>query len=171
MRSTTLFVILVVALIAIGIVGVALYEAAQRVTKSNTTTSTASPQYSSKTQYPWAFAVSINASSVTQGESIELQAGLTNIGVANQTIQPFIQPIINPTVVSQNGTGLWAWDPPVVTWPNRTVIPGQILSQDVIIPTSMFPVGQTYFIKVGPIDFNQSLSTNLEITMEFNMSS
>ena len=91
-------------------------------------------------------AVTISSNSVTRGQTILLVADLTNIG-PNMTFNQFVRPYINPSVIAENGTEVWAWDLPQSTWPNVTVASGETISQDVNIPTMHFSPGSHISLK------------------------
>lgn len=123
----------------------------------------------------WNFTVSINSSSVEQGQSLQLVARLTNISPTNQTIQNYIEPYINPEVRASNGisngTTIWAWNPPETLWSTWTIPSGQTLVQTVDIPTSELSIGQTYAIEVTPLSgASFSGQGNLTITIQFSVS-
>jgi hypothetical protein len=92
---------------------------------------------------------------------------LTNIGPANQTIANFVRPYINPEIYTANGSEVWAWDPPQVTWPSWIITSGQTLSQDVSIPTTQLNAGQTYSIEVVPLSI-ESMG-NLTVTLRLSV--
>ena len=116
----------------------------------------------------WNFTVTINSSSVARGQDILFMANLTNYG-PNQTFNRWIEPFINPSVSSSNGTGVWAWDPPAVTFANVTIASGETISQDVNIPTSRLLSGQSYFITVAPLSLQFPTPNNYTFTLQFTV--
>ena len=118
----------------------------------------------------WNFTVSINTNSPGQGQSVQLVAELTNIGSTNETITNFVEPYINPEVYTTNGTAVWAWDPPEVTWSTWTIPSGQTLMQTVNIPTSQLSAGQAYSIILVPLTIPSTPPhINMTITMQFSV--
>jgi hypothetical protein len=113
----------------------------------------------------WKFAVSINATTVEDGQFLMLWANLTNTSPSNQTIRPYVEPFINPYITAANGTTVWAWDPPQVTWPNTSLTTGQSLSQRVVIPTTNLRVG-VFMIHVAPN--SPEFSQNFNLTLPFS---
>jgi hypothetical protein len=114
------------------------------------------------------FTASISSNSVNRGETILLTTSLTNIG-QNETISNFVEPYINPVVYAMNGTQVWAWDPPAVTFPNRTISTGETISQNVSIPTSQLQEGQSYFIEVMPISIQFPTPNNDTFSFRFTV--
>jgi hypothetical protein len=131
-------------------------------TSTETTTQTA--LQSSVSNSSWEFVGSTNATTVKGGQFILLWANLTNTSPSNQTIRPYVQPFINPNVVAANGTVVWAWDPPEVTWLNTNVTSGQSISQDVVILTTGFQAG-AYQIEVAPLSSQFSNDFNLTLRL------
>ena len=125
------------------------------------------PMRISATDGGWNFTVTISSNSVAHGESIRLVANLTNVGISNKTINRFVKPYINPGVYATNGTELWQWNPPQSTWPNVTITSGETVWQDVSIPTSQLPAGQTYLIKVAPLPISFPSPNNMTFTFRF----
>ena len=118
----------------------------------------------------WNFTVSISSNSVVLGQTILLDANLTNIG-PNMTFSEFVRPYINPAVYAANGTEVWAWDPPQSIWPNWTIASGETTSEDVIIPTSQLLAGQSYYITVAPISIQFPTPNNLTFSFQFFVTS
>jgi len=117
----------------------------------------------------WNFTASINATSVHLGQSILLTTELRNTSPSNQTISPFVQPIINPGVYASNGTQVWGWNPPQATWPGFNVTSGQGLPANIVIPTSQLSAGQTYTIKVVPISTQFLTPTSFSLSIQFTV--
>lgn len=117
----------------------------------------------------WNFIASINSSSVEAGQLILLMASLVNTYSSNQTIAPYVNPYINPSVYATNGTELWAWNPPQATWPSMTVTSGQDISGKVVIPTSQLHAGQVYLIKVVPLSTQFLSPDNFALTFQFSV--
>lgn len=164
--------------VAILVGAAAGYFSGSQMTSERTTTETAvdtstvTALQGSSSDSIWNFVVSINATTVKYGQPLLLVANLTNTSPSSQTIRPYPQPFINPSVLSSNGTMVWAWDPPVATWPNWNVTSGQTLSAEVVIPTG-FPQG-VYQIDVAPLSsqfpntFNLTLHFSVQITTYFS---
>jgi hypothetical protein len=101
--------------------------------------------------------------------AVLLWANLTNTFPSNQTIRPYVEPFINPSIIAANGTGVWAWDPPEETWPNLNVTSGQSLSQRVDIPTTNLRDG-LYTIEVAPLSsYYTKFSENFNLTLRFSV--
>jgi hypothetical protein len=129
-----------------------------------TTTETA--LQSSVSNSSWKFAVSINATTLEDGQFLLLWANLTNTSPSNQTIRPNVEPFINPYITAANGTTVWAWNPPEVTWPDTNVTTGQSLSQRVDIPTTNLRYGE-FMIHIAPL--SSEFSQNFNLTLRFSV--
>jgi hypothetical protein len=129
----------------------------------------ASPNNESTSGGSWNFTVSISSSSVNRGETILLDTSLTNIG-QNETISNFVEPYVNPAVSTMNGTQVWAWDPPQVTFLNSTISSGQTISQQVSIQTSELMPGQSYLIEVMPLSIQFPTPNNYTFSFQFSVS-
>jgi len=172
MKNGVVAALLLVAVIAGAGVG---YFAGNQLTMARTSTETTSltttvtALQSSASISNWRFVVSINVTTIEVGQSLLLWANLTNTSPSNQTIRPFVGPYITSRVVAANGTVVWTWEPPEVTWPNWNVTSGQTLSQDVDIPTTNFRTG-SYLVDVAPLttDFGQIVSNNFNLTLPFS---
>jgi hypothetical protein len=168
----------IAALLVVGILAGAGagYLAGNELTLARTSTttvwftSTETALQSSASVSNWRFIASINATTVEVGQSLHLWANLTNTSPSNQTIRPFVGPYITSRVVASNGTVVWTWEPPEVTWPNWNVTGGQTLSQNVDIPTTNFRAG-SYAVEVTPLsqDFGQIVSDNFNLTLRFTI--
>jgi len=152
------------------------YTSTTTVVSATTTTSTITHtvgggiQASSVGNTIWSFSAFLTSDSVAQGEPLQLTAILTNINPASQNITDFVQPTIYPTVYSSNGTMLWTWEPPQVTWPNRTISSGQSLTlQSLSIPTTQLSINQTYSIRIDTLSIPTAM--NLSLTLQFQITS
>jgi hypothetical protein len=170
--GTTIIALVVVAVVIITATGVLL---AMNRMDSNGADNPASSVSTFKTNNTWNFTVSINSSSVIQGQPVQLVAQLTNISPTSQTIQNYVEPYINPMVypsgyASANGTVVWAWNPPEEVWATWTVQSGHTLVQTVNIPTSELGVNQTYTIEVVPLSGSAfTAQSGLGITIQFSI--
>jgi len=172
MKNKTVAALLVVAILAgagAGYFAVSQLKVARTSTETTWLTTTETALQSSASISNWRFIVSINATTIEIGQSLLLRANLTNTSPSNQTIRPFVGPYITSRVVTANGTVVWTWEPPEVTWPNWNVTSGQTLSQDVDIPTANFRIG-SYLVEVAPLttDFGQIVSNNFNLTLLFS---
>ncbi len=129
----------------------------------------ASPNNESSSGGSWNFTASISSNSVSRGETILLETSLTNIG-QNETIPNFVEPYINPAVFTMNGTQVWAWDPPQVTFLNSTVSSGQTITQQVSIQTSELMPGRSYLIEVMPLSIPFPTPNNNTFSLQFSVS-
>jgi outer membrane lipoprotein-sorting protein len=157
MENRTIASLLVIAILVSAGAG---FLAGSQLTSSKTTLQ------SSASSSKWKFVVRIDATVVHAGQSLLLMASLTNTSPSNQTIRPYVQPFVNPSVIATNGKEVWAWDPLVVTWPNTNVTSGQSLSQQVSIPTANFPVGE-YTVEIAPL--SSQFSENFSLSMPFSV--
>jgi hypothetical protein len=109
MRNGVVAVLLVVAILAGAGVGYLGNQPTLARTSTETTwlTTTETALQSSASDSSWNFVVSINATTVEFGQSLLLWANLTNISPSNQTIRPYVEPFINPSIAAANGTGVW----------------------------------------------------------------
>jgi hypothetical protein len=172
MRNELAAVLLVVAIFAGAGVG---YLASDQLTSPRTSTETTwlttteTALQSSASNSSWKFVVSINATTVESGQSLLLWANLTNTSPSNQTIRPYVEPFINPSITAANGTVVWRWDSPEETWPNTNVTSGQSLSQLVDIPTTNLRDG-VYMIHVAPLSsYYTKFSENFNLTLRFSV--
>jgi len=169
MRNEVIASLLVVVILAGAGAG---YLAGNRLTLARTSTETAwlttteTALQSSTSNSTWKFVVSINATTVENGQYLLLWANLTNTSPSNQTIRPFVEPIVNPSIIAANGTEVWRWDSPQELWPNTNVTGGQSLSQTVDIPTTNLRYG-VYTIDVAPI--SSEFSENFNLTLPFTV--
>lgn len=169
MRNGTVAALLVVAiLIGAGAGYIAGNQLTLARTSTETTwlTTTETALQSSASNSSWKFVASINATTVGYGQSLLLWANLTNISPSNRTIRPYVGPFINPSITAANGTVVWAWNPPEVTWRNMNVTSGQTLSQRVDIPTANLRDG-VYTIDVAPL--SSEFSGNFNLTLRFSV--
>lgn len=175
--------ILVVSLIAVVaaalLVGIVyLPSIRSTMTTSNTNSTTSS---SNRTQIVndgnasyvandiWNFTVSINATELNRGQTVQLIATLKNIGSTNQTIT-YTDPFINPQVSDKNGTAVWAWNPIQAIFVNYTMTKGETFIQAVNIPTSDLSLGHTYNVQVVPLSQDFQKKENLSIELSFSLS-
>ena len=169
MRNVVIGALLAVAILAGAGVG---YLAGSQLTITRTSTettwltSTEVALQSSASNSSWKFVVSINATTVEIGQPLLLWANLTNTSPSNRTIRPYVEPFVNPSISASNGTRVWAWDPPEVTWPNTNVTGGQSLSERIDIPTTNLRDG-IYTIDVAPL--SSEFSDNFNLTMRFSV--
>jgi len=129
------------------------------------------PTELSTSDYGWNFTGSINSSSVVIGQAILLTVRLTNTATSNQTIEPFVIPLVNPGIYAQNGTLLWAWNPPEITQANMTLASGKSLSLQLLIPTARLQPGQTFLLKVVPLAFKLIYPKDFVLTFQFSTES
>jgi hypothetical protein len=169
-KNGAIATLLVVAILAGAGAG---YFAGSQLTMARTSTETTwfvtteTALQSSASGSNWKFVVSINTTTVEGGQSLLLWANLTNTSPSNQTIRPFVEPFINPRVLAANGTVVWAWDPPEVTWTNWNVTSGQSLSQQVDVPTTSIRWGSAYLIEVAPL--SSQFSNDFNLTLRFSV--
>ena len=128
------------------------------------------PLRQSASDSSWNFTASINATLVAPGQTITLMTELTNVSPSNQTIAPYVNPIVNPGVYASNGTQLWGWNPLQATWPSMTFASGQSISGSIAIPTSHLVAGQTYTIKVVPLATQFLTPGNFALAFQFSVS-
>ena len=133
--------------------------------QSTTTVFQSSPLELKASTPDWAFVASIDSSNTELGQSIKLTANLTNTASSNQTIAPYVEPYVNPSVWAENGTEIWAWNPPQVNWVSMTIASGQTLSTNVIIPTTELRQGN-YLIEVTPLSPRFSPPENFTLTFQ-----
>ena len=171
--GTTTISLVVVAVIITAAAGALL--ASSRMDPSGPDNPATSAVSAFKTNNTWNFTVSLSASSVSQGQSVQLTAQLTNISPTSQNIQNYVEPYINPMVypsrsASANGTVVWAWNPPEEVWATWTFQSGQALVQTVDIPTSSLSMNQTYAIEVIPLSGSTfTAQSGLSITIQFSV--
>jgi len=155
----------VAAVVALGLAASIVYA----FPSPNSTSTQVYPLRLSASGSGWNFTATINSSSVKAGQSILLMANLVNTYSSNQTIAPYVNPYINPSVYATNGTELWAWNPPQATWPRMIIESGQDVSGKVVIPTSQLHSGQVYLIKVVPLSTQFLSPSDFALTFQFSV--
>ena len=97
----------------------------------------------------WNFSVTLSSLEVSKGQPIDAYVNITNISGQTQRVHE-VGPIINPAIYSENGTQLWALDPPQVNFfTNVTAGPGTS-NGPWVISTSSLAVGQSYVLSIWP---------------------
>jgi hypothetical protein len=98
----------------------------------------------------WDFSVTFSSLTVPIGQPIDAYVNITNISGQTQRVHE-VDPIVNPAVYSENGTEVWAWDPPQINgFYNITAGPGASAGP-FVIPTSNLSAGQNYVLSIWPI--------------------
>ena len=98
----------------------------------------------------WVFSIRLQSSLLAMGQEFALSYNLTNISGQPQTVHA-VNPLVNPTIYSANGTEVWAWNPP--TYNGITTISSKAgnWSEPLDIPTSALSAGQKYVLSVYPL--------------------
>jgi len=104
----------------------------------------------SRSNGDWVFSIRLQNSLLSMGQEFALSYNLTNISGEPQTVHE-VNPLINPTIYSTNGTVVWAWNPPGMNF--ITTIPSKAgnWSGPLEIPTSALSSGQKYVLSVYPL--------------------
>jgi hypothetical protein len=99
---------------------------------------------------------------VPQGKPIDVYVNVTNISGQTQRVHE-VNPIINPVVLAENGTQVWAWNPPAINFfTNVTTGPGAS-NGPYVIPTSNLSVGQSYVLIISPLIGTYSNNADYQI--------
>lgn len=125
---------------------------ASTVLLSTTTTVAAIPIQTtplSRTNGDWVFSMRLQNSLLAMGQGFALSYNLTNISGQPQTVH-VVNPLINPTIYSANGTVVWAWNPPQINYITTIPYKAGNWSASLDIPTSALSAGQKYVLSVFP---------------------
>ncbi len=123
----------------------------------------------------WAIDERLNSTFAVHGEVVRVAAVLTNMANEIQTVRLGSPLLAGTQVLRSDGRIAWAYEPPGSVVSLTTVdntAQGQHISGAVDIPTSQLQGGQTYWVAVQPVVYDQnmnSLSRNLSITMELTV--
>ena len=97
----------------------------------------------------WNFSVTLSSLIVPKGQPIDAFVNITNISGQTQRVHE-VGPIINPAIYSENGTQVWALDPPQVNFfTNVTSGPGTSNGPWVISTSDLSP-GHSYVLSIWP---------------------
>jgi hypothetical protein len=102
---------------------------------------------------------------IRPGQNITIVFMLTNI--SNQTQKVDIDgPLVLPTIYTQSGTVVWAYQPPSYN-EIENVTAGQTISQELVLPTWMLGGGQSYTLSsypgIGTPDFVVNIGPSLQL--------
>ena len=120
------------------------------VTNCNAGLQTSAVTPLSRSNGDWVFSIRLQSSLLAMGQQFALSYNLTNISGQPQTVHE-VNPLINPTIYSANGTLVWAWNPPTENF--ITTIPSEAgnWTGPFDIPTSALSAGQKYVLSVYPL--------------------
>ena len=116
----------------------------------------------------WNLTATVSSDVAVQEQTVQLVANLTNIG-QNITLGEWVEPYINPSVNSANGTQVWAWDPSQITLAHESIYAGETISEVVNIPTSQLVPGQPYLVEVAPISLQFPTPNDLTFTFQLTV--
>jgi len=116
----------------------------------------------------WNFTATVSSDVAVQGQTVQLVANLTNIG-QNITLGEWVEPYINPSVNSANGTQVWAWDPSQITLAHESIYAGETISEVVNISTSQLVPGQPYLVELAPISLQFPTPNDLTFTFQLSV--
>ena len=119
-----------------------------------------------RTDGDWNFSVTLSSAVLQEGQPIDAYINVTNISGQTQTVHE-VNPIINPVIYSENGTIVWAWDPPQINFiTNVTSLPGTS-DGPFVIPTSNLSPGEVYTLSIWPfIGPNVATCTTCNVNYE-----
>jgi hypothetical protein len=103
----------------------------------------------SRTNGDWVFSIRLQNSLLAMGQEFALSYNLTNISGQPQTIH-VVNPLVNPTIYSANGTIVWAWNPTQMNYVTTIPYKAGNWSAPLDIPTSALSAGQKYVLSVFP---------------------
>lgn len=139
-------------LLVVGSLGVGYFagNSSRQITTTTVTTYTVHTTSLSRSNGDWVFSIRLQNSLLAFGQEFALSYNLTNISGQPQTVH-FVNPLINPTIYSANGTVVWAWNPP--TYNGVETIPNKAgnWSAPLDIPTSALLTSQKYVLSVLPL--------------------
>jgi hypothetical protein len=139
---------------------------------SATTTSTSSSeqQSGSLTWYAtygvWTYSVTLSTDTIQPGQNITAVFQLMNTSNQTQTVDAGV-PLVNPAIYSQNGTVVWAWDPPQMQG-IENVTAGHISTQTLTLPTWNLASGQSYVLSSYPAISSTSSSVDIGAHLQLN---
>jgi hypothetical protein len=122
-----------------------------------------------KTDGLMSFTVELSSIVVARGQMITVRSYLTNVAGKNVTIGLVESSLAGLQVVSSNGTVVWGYYPPAVTF-FRNVTKGETIQGQLEIPTSGLQSGQVYAIVTGPGFYyatTQAGQTGLDFSISF----
>ena len=111
-------------------------------------TSTLTPL--SRSNGDWVFSIRLQNSLLAMGQEFALSYNLTNISGQPQIVHE-VNPLINPTICSANGTVVWAWNPSQENFISTMPSKAGNWSEPLDIPTSALSAGQKYVLSVYPL--------------------
>jgi hypothetical protein len=167
MRNEVVAVVLVI--LVAGSLGVG-YFTGNNNRQTMTITVTVTPNQStplSRSNGDWVFSIRLQ-------NPLSLSYNLTNISGQPQTVDE-VNPLINPTIYSANGTVVWAWNPTTMNYIATIPYKAGNWSAPLNIPTSSLLAGQKYVLSVfpligantanGDLSVGESLMINTTITV------
>jgi hypothetical protein len=147
MRNGLVAVVLVI--LVAGSLGVGYFVGRQPVTISATVTPN-QPTPLSRSNGDWVFSIRLQNSLLAMGQEFALSYNLTNISGQPQTVDE-VNPLVNPTIYSANGTVVWAWNPSQINYIATIPYKAGNWSSPLNIPTSALTAGQKYVVSVFPL--------------------
>jgi hypothetical protein len=123
-------------------------------TSSATVTTTSSASQTGqvtfyRTNGDWNFSLTLSSLTVPKGQPIDAYVNVTNISGQTQRVHE-VNPIINPVIYSENGTYIWAWNPPGINFFANITSGGGPSGGPFVIQTSNLSVGQNYILRIFP---------------------
>jgi len=159
MRNGLVAIVLVV--LVAGSLGVG-YFAGTSNRQIVTITVTATPNQTtplSRSNGDWVFSIRLQNSLLATGQELALSYNLTNVSGQPQTVD-IANPLINPTIYSENGTAAWAWNPSVINYITTIPCKAGDWSAPLGIPTSALSAGQKYVLSVFPLIWANTTSAS-----------
>jgi hypothetical protein len=113
----------------------------------------------------WNYSMTLTSDTIQQDENLTATFQLTN--VSNQTQRVDVDdPLVLPTILTQNGSVVWAYQPPSYN-EIENVTAGQTLSEQLVLPAWMLAAGQSYIVSsapgIGTRDFTVDIGSHLQL--------
>ena len=120
---------------------------------TSTVTTTSAAQTGQVTFYrtngDWSFSLQLSSQVVPKGQPIDAYINVTNISGQTQRVHE-VNPIVNPAIYSENGSYIWAWNPPGINFFSNVTAGSGTTGGPYVIPTSELSVGQSYILSIYP---------------------
>ena len=110
----------------------------------------------------WNYEVTLTTNQIQQGQNIDAIFSLTNFSNETQRID-VAGPLAYPVISSENGTIVWAYQPPS-TNAFEDIAAGQSITQNLVLPTGMLSGGQSYTLSSYPGIITPDIGQDLELS-------
>jgi hypothetical protein len=153
---------------SVSILGFQTSATACTSTTTNTTSSLQQPgSLSWDASYGvWNYEVTLTTNQIQQGQNITAIFTLTNFSNETQTVD-LGGPLVLPTIYSQDGKVVWAYQPSADTNAIQNITAGQAITEQMVLPTWMLQADQSYILStcpdIGTPDFAVNIGAHLQL--------